>query len=359
MVKYVTRRLLQAIPTFFGITFLAYLLMSSTPGGPLAVLYFSNPRMSNQQKEALALRLGVNDPFIVQYLRWLIGDDWMRWDSDGDGLSDGSILVALDSNGDGEADPPGERRGILRGDFGTSFFSNRPVLTVISERILPTLELGLASLVVGLTIGVPLGIMAAVRKGRWFDNGTRIMAVVFDSIPAFWLGLMLLLIFASSLGWLPLGGRCKTTLDDTCPPIYERINYLVLPVFILATGAIAGYSRFTRASMLDVINQDYMRTARSKGLSNRQVWFRHGARNALIPIATFLGPALTGLLAGAVITETVFNYPGLGRVLTAAATQRDFPVVMAATIYASIATILGYLLSDMLYALIDPRIRFE
>jgi peptide/nickel transport system permease protein len=198
-----------------------------------------------------------------------------------------------------------------------------------------------------------------VKRGSIFDNLTRVMAVVFDAIPAFWLGLILILVFASDLKLLPLSGRCKTTLDETCPPIYERLNYLILPVFVLSTAAIAGYSRFTRASMLDIIGQDFIRTARSKGLSDRAVWFKHAARNALMPIATFLGPSLTGLLGGAVITETIFSYPGLGRALTQAAVQRDYPVVMAATIYAAIATILGYLLSDILYAVIDPRVRFD
>lgn len=357
--KYILRRLLQAVPTFFGITLLAYILMTAAPGGPLGVLYFSNPKMNDSQKEKLALQLGVNDPWYVQYLRWLIGDDWMRWDSDGDGVADRSVLIALDTNDDGEPEPPGERRGVLRGDFGTSFFSRRPVLDVLSERVMPTLELGIASLTVGLMVGIPLGIIAAVRKNSIFDNSTRILAVIFDAIPGFWLALLLLLFFASSLKILPLGGRCKTTLDDSCPPIFQRLEYMILPVFVLATGPIAGYSRFTRASMLDVISQDYIRTARAKGLSERLIWFKHGARNALMPIATFLGPSLTGLLGGAVITETIFSYPGLGRALTQAATQRDYPVVMAATIYAAIATIIGYLLSDIFYALIDPRVRFD
>ncbi len=359
MVKYVLRRLVQAVPTFFGITLLAYILMTAAPGGPLGVLYFGSPKMSEKQKQDLAVSLGVNDPVYVQYLRWLLGDDWMRWDSNGDGIADHSFLIPLDANGDGEPEPPGTHHGALRGDFGNSFFSKRPVLDVLAERVVPTLELGISSLAVALAIGIPLGILAAVWRGGFFDNFTRVTAVVFTAIPSFWLGLVLILVFGSELKLLPLGGRCKTTLDDSCPPIYMRLDYLILPVFVLATQAIAGYSRFTRASMLDVIGQDFIRTARAKGLSNRTVWFKHTARNALMPIATFLGPSLTGLLAGAVITETIFSYPGLGRALTQAAIQRDYPVVMAATIYAAIATILGFLISDILYAVIDPRVRFD
>jgi len=190
------------------------------------------------------------------------------------------------------------------------------------------------------------------------------MAVVFNALPVFWLGLILILIFGvllkNSAGgpFLPMGGRCPTTLTG-CPPLHQRLNFLILPTFVLATGGIAGYSRYMRASMLDVINQDYIRTARSKGLTERNVWFKHGARNALIPLATFLGPSITGLLSGAAITETIFSWPGLGRTAVGAVTQQDYPVVMAVVIIAAIATVIGYILSDILYALIDPRIRFS
>ena len=358
MLKYTLRRLLQAIPTFFGITVFSYLLMTAAPGGPVAALT-QDPRIRPEQRAALAARLGVNDPWPVQYLRWLLGDTWMRWDSDGDGVSDASFLIPLDADGDGNPEPPGDRLGILRGDFGRSFFYRRPVTDLIGERVAATLELGFAALLLGLVVGVPIGIYAAVKKGGLFDNSTRVIAVIFNAIPIFWLGLILLLIFGSQLKLLPMGGRCPTSLTGGCPPIYQRLEYLILPVFVLATGAIAVYSRYMRASMLDVMTQDYMRTALSKGLSGRSVWFKHGARNALIPLATFLGPALTGLLSGAAITETIFSWPGLGRLGVGAVTSQDFPVVMAVVIISAIATIFGYILSDILYAVIDPRIRFD
>jgi peptide/nickel transport system permease protein len=358
MVRYVLRRLIQAIPVVFGITILSYLLMTVAPGGPVRALTF-RPGVSPQEVERVAARLGVNDPWIVQYLRWLVGDDWMRWDSDGDGISDRAVLIPLDADGDGEPEAPGERKGVLRGDFGNSFTARRPVLDVLLERVPATLELGLSALFIGATAGIVIGILAAVNKGRWFDNLTRVMAVVFDAIPSFWLGLMLILFLGAQLQLLPLQGRCRVTLDDSCPPLYQRVEYLIMPTFILATGLIAGYSRFTRASMLDVASEDYIRTARSKGLRDRVVWFKHAARNALIPIATFLGPALTGVLGGAVITETIFSWPGVGRTAVAAVTQRDYPVVMAVTIYAALATIIGYLISDILYAIIDPRISYD
>lgn len=357
MSRYVLRRLLQAIPTFFGITILAYMLMSAS-GNPVRVLSF-RPNSSAEEQERLAAVLGVNDPWPVQYLRWLLGDDWMRWDSNGDGISDQAVILSLDVNGDGEPEPPGERLGVLRGDFGTSFVKKRPVLEMIFERVPATLELSVASLILGSIVGLTVGCLAAIKRGGWFDNVSRIVAVIFDAIPAFWLSLMLILIFGSTLRILPIGDRCKLTLDDSCPPIYERIEYMILPVFVFSTGLISGYSRLMRSSMLDVISKDYIRTAYAKGLSDRAVIFVHGARNALIPIATSFGPAILGLVGGAVVIETIFNYPGVGRTLFEAATGRDYPVVMAATIYAAFATIIGYLLSDMMYGVLDPRIRFD
>lgn len=357
MVKYTLRRLIQAIPTLFGITILSYLLMYFAPGGPVAALSFG-PNVPQYQKERLAAKLGVNDPVYIQYLRWLLGDDWMRWDSDGDGVADGHFLLPL-TDDSGEPLPPGDRYGIIRGDFGKSFYYKRPVQSMIGDRVAATLELGATSLFFGLALGVPIGILAAVRKGGWFDNVTRVAAVVFNAIPVFWLGLVLILIFGSWLHLLPMGSRCPPTVTGGCPPIWGRIEYLILPTFVLATGWIAVLSRYMRASMLDVMNQDYMRTAHSKGLAGRVVWFKHGARNASIPLATFLGPAITGLLSGAAITETIFSWPGLGRFAVEAVVSQDYPVVMAVVIVGALATILGYVLSDILYALIDPRIRFD
>lgn len=357
MYKYVLRRVIQSIPIFFGITILSYFLMAITPGGPVAALAFG-ANLKPAEVEALKIQLGVSDPIPVQYLRWLAGDDWLRWDTDGDRIADRSFLIGH-TGPNGEPLPPGDRRGILRGDFGISFVRSRAVLPIILERLPASIELGVASLVVGASIGVLVGVVAAVYHDRWFDHITRILAVVFDAVPIFFLAILLLLIFGAQLQILPLGDRCRVTLDPSCPPIFQRLEYLILPTFVLATGGISAYSRFMRASMLEVVSQDYMRTARAKGLSSRTVWLRHGARNALIPIATFLGPAIAGIWGGAVITETIFNWPGVGRTVVAAVTSRDYPIVMAATVFAGISTILGYLLSDILYGIIDPRIRFD
>lgn len=343
MSRYILRRLLQAIPTLFGITILSFLLMTAAPGGPTAALSL-DPRTTPQQQARLAAQLGVNEPWPMQYLYWLIGDDWRQRDSDGDG----------------EVDTWGQREGILRGDFGNSFTrGRRPVMDLIGQFILPTLELTISALLVGLMFGLPIGIMAAIGRGSVFDNITRVLAVLFNAIPNFWLGLILILVFGSWLELLPLQGRCPRVLIGGCPPLYQRLEYLILPTFTLGTVYIAVYSRYMRTAMLDVISQDYVRTARAKGLGNRAVWFRHGARNALIPIATFLGPAITGLLGGAVLTETIFSWPGLGRLAIQSVTQLDYPMVMATVVLGSVATIIGYIVSDVLYALIDPRIRLD
>lgn len=357
MTKYILRRVLQSIPIFFGITLLSYALMALTPGGPVAAMAFG-ANLKPVELEQLKIQLGVNDPWPVQYLRWLVGDDWMRWDTDGDNLADKSVIIGLTSPL-GEPLPPGVRKGILRGDFGASFqFQGRKVISLITERMPATLELGVSALVIGATLGILIGVFAAVNHNGWFDQITRVLAVVFDAVPIFFLAIALLLIFGSTLKILPLGDRCPTLLGD-CPPLFDRLKYLILPTLVLSTNGVSAYSRYMRASMLEVISQDYMRTARSKGLSNRAVWLRHGARNALIPIATFLGPAIAGIWGGAVIIETIFNWPGIGRTATQAVTARDYPIVMAITVFAGISTIIGYMLSDILYAVIDPRIRFN
>lgn len=360
MFKYLLRRLVQAIPTFFGITLFAYLLLWLAPGSVVERLYLA-PNIKAETRARLAAQLGINDPFHIQYLRWLVGDDWLRWDSDGDGVSDGAfeLIAPLDADGDGIPEPPGESLGIVRGYFGDSFVRKKEVLDVILGNLPATLELGVAAILTSLVIGIPVGILSAATQGRLFDNASRVMAVVFDAVPAFFLGLILLLIFGSWLGLLPLGGRCGPTLTGICPPLFRRIEYLILPTLVFAVGFIALFSRYVRTSTLEVMNQDYIRTARAKGMSSRVVYFRHAARNAMIPVATLLGPIITNLWGGATIIETVFAWPGVGRVAFTSAIQQDYPVVMGITIFAAVGTILGFLLSDMLYVIIDPRIRLS
>jgi peptide/nickel transport system permease protein len=351
MAKYVVRRLFQAIPTLFGITLLSYLIMTAAPGNPIEIMLFG-PNVTQETRARLRAQYGVDDPWLVQYIHWMIGDDWRVRDTDGDG----------------EGDFRGTRKGILRGDFGRSFSNgSRPVTSIIGEKIVATLELTTSALVMGVTLGIPVGIIAAVARGGIFDNVTRVLAVLFNAVPNFWLGLILILVFSSYFDLFPLSGRCPTPTpqeilefggDVPCPPLWRRLEHLVLPTITLGTVYLAGYSRYMRTSMLDVISQDYIRTARSKGLNSRMIWLKHGARNALIPIATFLGPAITGLLSGAVLTERIFSWPGLGREIISAVLSQDYPLVMAAVIISGVTAIFGYILSDILYAVIDPRIRY-
>lgn len=360
MIKYIIRRLVQSIPTFFGITLFAYLLLWLAPGSVIDRLYFA-PNFRAEDRARLEAQLGINDPFHIQYLRWLTGDDWLRWDSDGDGVADRAfeLISPLDADGDGEPEPPGENYGILRGDFGRSFIRKKPVMDVILANLPATLELGVAVILTSLVIGIPVGVLSAVTQGKLFDNVSRVMAVVFDAVPSFWLGLILLLLFGRILDLLPLGGRCVPNLYGVCPPLFERMEYLILPTFVFAATFIALFSRYVRTSTLEVMNQDYIRTARAKGLSEGTVNFRHAMRNAMIPVATLLGPIVTNLWAGATIIETVFGWPGVGRIAFTSAIQQDYPVVMGITIFAALGTILGLLLSDILYVIIDPRIRLS
>ncbi len=319
MTRYIIRRLIQAIPTLLGITILSYALMAAAPGGPVAALTFG-PKTTASQRAALSKQLGVDDPWPVQYIKWL--------------------------------------GRVLQGDLGRSFVGNRKVLDLIGERAPATLELGGLALLFGVLIGVPIGIWAAVKQGSFFDNLTRVLAVIVSAIPIFWLGLIMILVFGAWLKILPMGGRFPTNLSGSYT-LLDRIKHLTMPVFILAMGNVAVLSRYMRASTLEVSRQDYIRTAQSKGLPDRTVWFIHATRNALIPLATFLGPALVGLLNGAVITETIFSWPGLGRLTFDALNQLDYPVVMATVLIGAVSTIVGYLLSDIMYAFIDPRIRYS
>ena len=354
MQRYIVRRLMQAIPTLFGITVIVYIIMLLAPGDPVALRTF-DPTIRQDERERLAIKLGVNDPFLVQYLRWLIGDDWMM----------------VDSNADGELDSWGDNYGILRGDFGTSFkFRGSNPLKLIGERLGATLELNIAVVLIGIGNGILIGVLAALKRGRAFDKYSRIFAVLGDSVPVFWFALLAIMLMGivlprmlepygigSGSPFLPMGGRCPPVRGG-CPPVYARLQYLLLPVLVSSLGPIAGWSRFMRASMLETVNSDYIRTALAKGLTSRGVWIRHGLRNAIIPLMVFLGPLIFGLIGGSVIIERIFSWPGIGLLLFDAVVSRDYPVVMASVVVGSVLSLLGYIAADILYALSDPRVRF-
>lgn len=342
MNRYILRRLVQAIPTLFGITLLSFMLMLATPGDPITTITF-NPNSSPEATAKLRRQLGLDQPPLVQYGYWLIGNDW----------------VHIDVDGDGEGDVYGTRRGFLRGDLGQSIQYRRPVLDLILERVPATLQLTFSGVLLGYLIGIPVGLFSAAKHRSWFDQGARVLSVIGDAVPSFWLALILIILFSVNLGWLPMSGMRDITRMEARFDLGETIRYMIMPVSVLSLGIIAFISRFTRTQVLEVMGQDYVRTAYAKGLSGRRVLWIHVIRNALMPVATFLGPTLGSLLGGAVIIEQVFSWPGMGRMIVDAVSQRDYPLIMGTVVISAVLYILGVLFSDVLYSLIDPRVRLQ
>jgi peptide/nickel transport system permease protein len=342
MNRYVFRRLLQAIPTLFGITLISFLLMLATPGDPITTITF-NPNSSPEATAQLRRQLGLDQPPLVQYLYWLVGNDWTQ----------------IDVDGDGTADLRGTRQGFLRGDLGQSIQYKRPVIQVIAERVPATLQLTFSAVLLGYAVGIPIGLLSAANHRSWIDQASRVLSVIGDAVPSFWLALILIIIFSVRLGVLPMSGARDLTRIDAGFDLGETLRYMIMPVSVLALGIVAFISRFTRARVLEELGQDYVRTAYSKGLGRRSTLWGHVMRNALIPVATFLGPALGSLLGGAVIIEQVFSWPGLGRLTVDAVFQRDYPLIMGSVVISAVMFILGVLLSDILYSLIDPRVRLQ
>lgn len=343
MGQYILRRLLQAIPTFLGVTVFAFFLMVTAPGDPIAILTFSPENDGSANAEKIRRQLGLDKPVWQQYIYWLIGNDW----------------TMVDSNGDGENDSLGTRRGFLRGDLGESLApGHRPVTELIFERIPATLLLTFSALITGYSLGIALGVLAAVYHRTWVDQIVRVISVVGNAVPAFWLGLLLIIVFGTNLNILPISGM-RNISSRSSFDILDILLHMILPVSVLSLNTIAFVSRFTRSELLEVLEQDFVRTARAKGLTDRHVWWKHALRNALLPVATFVGPALGTLLAGAVIVEQVFQWPGMGLLIIGAVFQRNYPLVMGSVVIASLMFIIGVLISDVLYAMLDPRIRLE
>lgn len=342
MTQYIFRRFLQGIPTFFGITLLAFVMMLIAPGDPISIITFNPSSADTETVDRMRRQLGLDQPVHLQYIYWLIGNDWTQYDSDGDGVNDS----------------PGIRRGLLRGDLGDSIKHRRPVTELLMERIPATLQLTFSALIMGYSLGIFLGILAAVFHRTWIDQVVRIISVVGNAVPQFWLGLLLIILFSVNLDILPMSGM-RSISNRGEFDFWDSLSHMILPVTVLSLNTIAFVSRFIRTELLEVLEQDFIRTARAKGLRDQTVWWRHALRNALLPVATFLGPGLGTLLAGAVIVERVFTWPGLGMLIIDAVFQRDYPLVMGSVVVASIMFILGVLLSDILYAMLDPRIRLK
>jgi peptide/nickel transport system permease protein len=345
MTRYLIRRLLQAIPTFLGVTMITFVIIKLAPGDPVMQMTF-DPKIKPETRAKMRRQLGLDKPIAVQYVVWLLGNDWMQWFGE-------------------EIDERAYTRGVLRLDFGKSYLEKRPATEMVLERVPATLTLNVTALLIAYAIGLPVGIYSAVRQNGPFDNASRVMAVIFNAIPGFWLSLMVLMIFGVKfkewgLPHIAMGGMYTITPSGEFKyNVLDRLKHLLPPALILATGGIAAMSRYMRTEVLEIMHQDYVRTARAKGLSERIVTIVHTGRNALIPIATILGPQIMGLLGGAVIIETIWSWPGLGRMFVEANFKRDYPVVLAGFVIGTIAVIFGNMLSDVLYAAFDPRVRFN
>ncbi len=352
MARYIVRRLVQAIPTLLGVSLISFVIVYNSPGDPILIRTF-DPNITQETREILRRQLGLDQHWALQYIGWLTGvtvrggDVVEEFDRDEIRCSyfPGLNATFCDSGG-----------GILRGNLGTSIATNQTVWERLVERMWATFQLGVSALVVSLLVGVPLGVISAVRQASIFDASVRVLAVVGNALPAFWFGLLLIYFFGVVLGWLPTGGMRTVSLTNEFD-LADRIRHLVLPTIVLAVGGVALISRFMRTETLEVIRTDYIRMAKAKGVAASRVWFVHALRNALIPLMTILGPGILGILSGAVITETIFSWPGMGRMTFSAAVQRDYPTVMGTVMFFSLLTILGNLLSDILYGVVDPRVR--
>ncbi|MCK4546580.1 MAG: ABC transporter permease [Candidatus Eisenbacteria sp.] len=320
MVSYLLRRFLVAIPLILGVSTIVFIVLHLAPGDPTQI--YLNPDIDQQLQDQIRHNLGLDQPIHLQYLRWL-----------------GSFLT---------------------GDFGYSLTQHRPVSSILASALPHTLILSLASLVIIFGLGIVTGTISAVRQHGVTDHVTTIVTLFFYSVPTFWLALMFILLFSEILPVLPSAQAMSINYDSLSlwGRVVDRFRHLILPSLALGLGGAAGIARFARGSMLEALSQDYIRTARAKGLPERTVICRHALRNALIPVITLLGLYLPFLFSGAVLVETVFSWPGMGRVIVTAILQRDYPVVMANTFLFGVMVLLGNLLADVLYCLVDPRIRY-
>ena len=313
MVAYAIRRLIQAVVLLFIVSIVTFVLIHAAPGGP-AIL--ANPDLSREQIAQASEQMGFNDPLPVQYGRWL--------------------------------------GNVLQGDFGVSYNTIEPVVNLLAARLPNTLLLAGLALLLGLVIAIPLGVVCALRRNSWLDRTVAGLTFFGVSMPVFWLGIMLIILFSVQLRVLPSGGMMSLGEPFS---LWDRIRHLILPVSVLALGNLAELTRYTRSGLVTVMSEDYVRTARAKGLTQRGVVVGHALRNALIPVVTIIGVMLPRAVSGAAITEAVFSWPGMGQLAVNAATTRDYPVVLGTTLVVAAVVIFSSFITDLAYGYLDPRIR--
>jgi len=315
MLRHLVRRVLQTVVLLLVVSLVVFALVTQAPGGPSILL---DRNMGAEEIARMRAILGLDQPLHVQYMRWL-----------------------------------GQ---VLRGNLGISYQVGLPVLEIIGQMLPNTLILSAAALVLSLVIAIPAGVVSAARPYTPVDHTVTFLCFFGISVPTFWLGLMLIVLFSIMLGWLPPGGM--RTIGGPASPL-DVARHLILPAVVLGTANMALFARYTRSSTMAVLRQDYVRTARSKGLTERAVLYRHAFRNALITIVTVVGLQLPRLVGGAAITETVFAWPGMGSLAVRAAFERDYPMIMGITLVISTVVVLSSLLVDLVYVYLDPRIRYD
>ena len=315
MGRYVVKRLLTAVVAFFGITIIAYLLATLMPGSPLDLLVQPETRVSAEELAEIEHRMGLDKPVIIQYFYWL--------------------------------------KNMLIGNFGTSYSQHRPVLELIKTRIGPTLLLSFSALLVGVLISVPLGMIAGYKSYSGWDYGSTILAFAGQAAPNFFVALLLIYIFAVKLKVLPVSGMYDAGSSGS---VGELLRHMCMPCLALAFQHIGIYTRQMRNSMVECMSDDYVRTARAKGVSERKLLFKHVLRNALLPLVTQVGLSLAMLAGGAIVTEQVFSWPGMGTLMLNAIKGRDYPLIMGITVVISLVVLIGNLVVDLIYRALDPRI---
>src|SRR6266403_1374725 len=322
MALFALRRLLLSIPLLIGITFVSYVVISLAPGGPHDFLTPEDPNASPEVKERQIKVYGLDQPIHVQYWQWL--------------------------------------KRAVRLDFGRSFLPDgRPVLTKIGERLPVTLFLNVIELAIIVGLAVPIGVLSATRQYSLYDKITTVFVFVGFATPDFWLALLLMILFGVQLGWLPISGLRSLNWEylSFWRQQWDFLGHMALPILVATFGGLAGFSRYMRQSMLEVVRQDYIQSARAKGLAEPIVIGKHALRNALLPIVTILGLSLPGLIGGSIIIESIFAIPGMGQLMVQAVFERDYPVIMGNLVIVATLTLVADLIADLTYSLVDPRIR--
>lgn len=321
MVNYIARRLIGMLPVLIGITLITFFVIHLSPGKPTRLQAEMSPKISLEAREKLDKLYGLDKPVHIQYWEWV--------------------------------------KRLARFDLGKSFVDDRPVSQKIGERIPITIAINVLSLALIFLVAVPIGITSAVKEGSAYDRISTVFVFIGFAMPTFWLALLLMNLFGVHLGWLPISGIKSIDFEDynLLEKLADLARHLALPVFVSAFVGLAGISRYMRTSMLEVLNKDFVRTARAKGLPESQVIYKHALKNALLPIVTIIGLSIPGLIGGSVIFESIYAIPGMGKLFYDSVMARDYPVIMGVLFIGAILTLIGNLVADVIYACVDPRIR--